>query len=87
MDIEVPRRKGMEFLSQTARLAVRRGLPWRGGGMDCSGSRPRPRVALRALLEAGSHLPHLLKRVDGVQDLPLLGPAEGSLRVPHPSCD
>jgi hypothetical protein len=27
MDIEVPRRKGMEFLSQTARLAVRRGLP------------------------------------------------------------
>jgi hypothetical protein len=23
------------------RLAVRRGLPWRGGGMDCSGSRSR----------------------------------------------
>jgi len=22
------------------RLAVRRGLPWRGGEMDCSGSRP-----------------------------------------------
>jgi hypothetical protein len=21
---------------------MRRGLPWRGGGMDCSGSRPRP---------------------------------------------
>jgi len=55
--------------------------------MDCSDLRLWARVALRALLEAGGHLPHLLKRVDGVQDLPLLRPAEGSLRVPHPSCD
>jgi hypothetical protein len=28
------------FTANTRRLAVRRGLPWRGGGMDCSGSPP-----------------------------------------------
>jgi hypothetical protein len=29
-------------LPKTSGLAVRGGLPWRGGGMDCSGPRPRP---------------------------------------------
>jgi len=32
------------------RLDVRRGLPWRGGGMDCSGSRSRPRLSCHRVL-------------------------------------
>jgi hypothetical protein len=44
-------------------------------------------MELRALLEVGGHLLHLLKRVDGPQGLPLLGATEPILRVSHPSCD
>jgi hypothetical protein len=46
MDLQPPYPKGhgvdagLQLLD--SRFAVRRGLPWRGGWMDCSGSRPRP---------------------------------------------